>query len=185
MVPKSRLLPFIFSGYAAILFTGGVIAGWPPALRLSQPLIVGVNRTTLQSQGLEASDWMLSVHGPDNTTIAPPSDALIMLAYGRQKALTGKIYSIQDLLTNLHSLDWQIGIIQKLQAHYLVMDRRQISWDGMLGPYYSAIASARTGGNDFFPPEIFRMFDRQVQIPRIYDSGNIVIYDVGGLTGVP
>jgi hypothetical protein len=64
------------------------------------------------------------------------------------------------------------------------MDRRQISWDGMLGLYFSPHTTAQTTGPDFYPPEIFTMFDGQAQIPRIFDNGSIVIYDVGGLTGV-
>jgi hypothetical protein len=105
MYPKTRSLLFVFAGYAAILFIGGVIAGWPPALRLSQQLLVDVDGTTLHPQGLEASNWILDAHGPDNRVIAPPSDALLMLSYGRQQALTGKIHGIQDLLTNTHTLE--------------------------------------------------------------------------------
>jgi hypothetical protein len=182
--PKNRFLSFVFAGYVAILIVGGVISGWPPALRLSQPLVVAVNGTNLESQGLEASNWMLTNQGPDNRIIAPPSDALLLLAYGKQQALTGKIYSIQDLLTNQHTLDWQTKILQTVQARFLVMDRRQISWDGMLGPYFSTPATSPTTGAEFFTPDIFTMFDGRAQIPRIFDSGNIVIYDVGGLSGV-
>jgi len=182
--PKNRSLSFVFAGYAIILVFGGVISGWPPALRLSQPLVVAINGTTIKPQGLEASNWMLTNQGPDNRIIAPPSDALLMLAYGRQQALTGRIYSIQELLTQQHTLDWQTKILQAVQARFLVMDRRQISWDGMLGPYFSAGASPPTTGAESFRSEIFTMFDGQAQIPRIFDSGDIVIYDVGGLSGV-
>jgi hypothetical protein len=184
VLPKNRILPVVFTAYAAILIFGGVIAGWPPALRLSQPLLVTTSGATLRPQGLEASDWVLSTHGPDNKIIAPPSDALLLLAYGRQQSLTGKIYSIQDLLTNQHSFEWQADLLQKLQVSYLVMDRRQVSWDGMQGPYFTLLDSATTARGDFFPDGIFTMFDGQAQIPRIFDSGNIVIYDVGGLSGV-
>jgi hypothetical protein len=181
--PKKRSLSFVFGGYAAILFMGGVIAGWPPPLRLSQPLLIAVNGATLRPPGLNASDWILAMHGPDNDVVAPPSDALLLLAYGRQQALTGKIYSIQDLLTNQHTLEWQTKILQKVQVHYLVMDRRQISWDGMLGLYFTPFTASPTTRPDLFPPEIFTMFDGQAQIPRIFDNGSIVIYDVGVLSG--
>ena len=149
--PKKRSLLFVFAGYAAILFIGGVIAGWPPALRLSQPLLVAVDGTTLQPQGLEASNWILAAHGPNNRIIAPPSDALLMLSYGRQQALTGKIYGIQDLLTNPHTLEWQTDILQKVDTRFLVIDHRQVSWDGMLGAYFTHITLRTMTGLRFFP----------------------------------
>ena len=182
--PRNRSLSFVFAGCTAILVVGGVIAGWPPALRLSQPLVLAVNGTTIQPQGLEASNWMLVNHGPDNRIIAPPSDALLMLSYGRQQALTGRIYGIKDLLTTLHTPEWQADILQTVQAHFLVMDRRLISWDGMLGAYFSPITASQAVGSDFSPDKIFTMFDGQAKLERIFDSGDIVIYDVGGLSSV-
>lgn len=181
--PKKRSLSFIFAGYTAILFIGGVISGWSPELHLSKPILAAVDGTLVRPQGLEASSWMLATHGPDNQIIAPTSDALLMLAYGRQQALTGRISSIQELLTNSHTLDWQTKILQKVKARFLIMDRRQVSWDGMLGPYFTPLVSSPTSGANFFPAKIFTMFDGQPQIPRIFDSGDIVIYDVGGLSG--
>ncbi len=182
--PKNNSLAYVFAGYAAILIFGGVIAGWSPALRLAQPLRVAVDGKILQPQGLEASKWILAAHGPDNRIIAPPSDALLMLAYGRQQTLTGKIYGIQDLLTNPHTLEWRADILQKINARFLVMDHRQISWDGMLGSYFTPITAVQKNGTGYFSNEIFTMFDGQEKIARIFDSGDIVIYDVGGLSGV-
>jgi hypothetical protein len=182
--PKSPYIPVLFVFYAVILFMGGLISGWPPALRLSQPLVAAVDGTTVQPQGLEASNWLLTNYGPDNRIIAPTADALAMLAYGRQEALTGKIYSIQELLTQNHALSWQTKILQSIQSRFLLMDRRQISWDGMLGLYYSTNTSPPLTAEKYFPSDIFNMFDRSDQIPRIFDSGDIVIYDVGALSSV-
>ena len=182
--PKNHSIAFVFTGYMAILIVGGVIAGWPPDLRISKPTLVSVNGTTLQPQGLVASSWILANHGSDNQMIAPTSDALMMLAYGRQHAKTGKIYAIQELLTKKHDLKWQTEILQTVQTRFVVTDRRRVSWDGMLGPYFSPTGVTLTNEVFFFPAEIFNLFDEQAQIPRIFDSGDIVIYDVGGLSSV-
>jgi hypothetical protein len=71
-----------------------------------------------------------------------------------------------------------------VSTRFLVIDRRQVSWDGMLGAYFTNNIASPTTDSDFFPTEIFTMFDGQDQIPRIFDSGDIVIYDVGVLSGV-
>lgn len=171
-------------GYTAILFLGGVIAGWSPSLRLAQPLQVSVNDAKLQPEGLETARWMLERLGPENEIAAPPSDALMMLAYGKQYALTGKIYAISELMTVPHDLKWQTDVLQKLQIHYLAIDRRRISWDGMLGQYFDRGIGFSTFGDQFFPVEVTSQFDKQLNAPRIFDSGDLVIYDVGDLSGV-
>jgi hypothetical protein len=182
--PRNHFIPFVFMGYAAILFTGGVIAGWIPSLRLAQPLQVYVNGATLQPEGLEAAHWMLERLGPDNEIAAPPSDALMMLAYGKQYSLTGRIYSILELLTEPHDLEWQTDVLQKMQIHYMLIDRRRISWDGMRGLYFDRGGDISQDGDQFFPVEVTTQFDRQKNVPRIFDSGDLVIYDVGDLSGV-
>ncbi len=182
--PQKPFIPFVFMGYAAILFTGGVIAGWTPSLRLAQPLQVSVNGATLQPQGLEAARWMLERLGPENEIAAPPSDALMMLAYGKQFALTGRIYSILELMTESHDPEWQTDVLQKMQIHYIAIDRRRISWDGMLGLYFDRGTGVSQDRDQFFPVEVTTQFDRQTNAPRIFDSGDLVIYDVGDLSGV-
>lgn len=182
--PKLRSLLLVFMSFTVVLFFGGVIAGWSPALRLTKPLLVSVNNTIIPSQGLEAADWMLAMSGPDNNVIAPTSNALLMLAYGRQQAVTGNIYAVRELLTTQHSLVWQTDTLQWLEVRYIVIDHRKISWDGMQGSYFNPRPTLPLTGNEFYPPEIFTMFDEQTNLPRIYDSGDVVIYDVGGPSGV-
>jgi hypothetical protein len=37
---------------------------------------------------------------------------------------------------------------------------------------------------DLIDPDAYRKFDGQKNVSRVFDSGNIVIYDVGVLSGV-
>lgn len=184
LLPQKRSIPFVFTGYVAILFIGGVIAGWTPSLRLAKPLLVSVNGATLQPDGLEAASWMLERLGPENEIAAPPSDALMMLAYGKQYVLTGQIYSILELMTETHDLQWQANVLQMMQIHYLAIDRRLISWNGMLGQYFDHSDGISRVGEQFFPVEVTTQFDTLTNVPRIFDSGDLVIYDVGALSGV-
>jgi hypothetical protein len=52
------------------------------------------------------------------------------------------------------------------------------------GANFSPSANAILTGTEFIPADIFTMFDSQAKMQRIFDSGNIVIYDAGGLSGV-
>lgn len=179
-----RLKPLILTGYVAILFMGGVIAGWSPSLRLAHPLLINVDGATLPPQGLEAARWMLDKLGPNQKIAAPSSDATLMQAYGRQYVMTGKIYSIIDLLTQPHTLDWQTDVLQKIGVRYLAVDRRRISWNSMSGQYFDSATGIVQNPDEFFPPEVAAQFDWQLKAPRIFDSGDLVIYDVGVVSGV-
>ncbi len=182
--PQKRFIRFLFGGYVVLIIFGGVIAGWPPALRLAQPIRISLHGTVIQPQGLEVSDWLLETHGPNNQVIGPTSDAMLMLSYGQQQALTGKVMGIQELLTTPHEFNWQTDILQALHTHYLIVDRRKISWDGMQGIYFTVKNTASNDGAANFPDSLFTMFDTRPQADRIFDSGDIIIYDVGGISGV-
>ena len=174
----------IVLGSVAIIFMGGVISGWPPLLRLSKPLQVTVSNATIEPQGFAAARWMNAALGQNHSVATDESNARLMLAYGGQQPFTGRYPDIKDLLGTPDVPAWEVQLIQDWEIQYIAFDRRQISWDNMEGYYFDETGSGSPAGMSLVDPGIFGKFDRTTNINRIFDSGNIVIYDVKALNHV-
>ena len=81
----------IVLGGIAIIFVGGIIAGWTPTLRLSLPLRVNVENVVIEPQGFAAARWIRAALGPGNQVATDESNARLMLAYGGQLDAGGQI----------------------------------------------------------------------------------------------
>ncbi len=168
-------------GSLAIIFMGGIISGWAPALRLSGPLQVNVDNVVLQPQGFAAAQWMRAFLGPGNQVAADESNARLFLAYGEQLTLAGRYPDVVDLLGMADFPDWQVKLIQDWGIQYVAVDRRLISSDNMAGYYFDRTSTGLLPNSDFLAPEVYSKFDQPKAISRLFDSGNIVIYDLGAL----
>jgi hypothetical protein len=105
------------------------------------------------------------------------SNARLLLAYGQQSPLTGGYPDIKDLLGMAEFPDWQVTLMQDNDIRYLVVDRRSISGNNMEGYYFDETGGGPIAPADLLDPEVSGKFDRLQNISRIYDSGNLVIYD--------
>jgi hypothetical protein len=66
-----------------------------------------------------------------------------------------------------------------MDVEYIVFDRRLNSWDNMLGMYFNPIEGRYE--SIWITPNAYLKFDAEPEVSRLYDSGNIKIYDVRGL----
>lgn len=171
-------------GYLAVIFMGGIIAGWPPKLRLSQPYLVQVGGQIIKPQGLAVAEWAATVLGPNHRIAADDANGRLLLAYGEQYGLTG-IATVKQLLLSDQLNARQIRTVQNRQIEYAVIDRRRVSWDNMAGYYFDRTGGGAIATTDLLDPAVYEKFEREEGIGRILDSGNIVIYDLGVLHDHP
>jgi len=171
----------VFAGYVAIIFIGGVIAGWPPALRQAQPYWIESSGQTLAPQGITVADWARTVLGPGHSIAGDDANGRLLMVYGEQHALIGKHPDVVTLLQEPTLNKWQRQEIQKWAIQYALVDRRRISWDSMAGYYFDHLEQGAIPNAALFEPEVYEKFDREPKVSRLMDSGNIVIYGIGAL----
>lgn len=170
-----------FAAYVAIIFMGGIIAGWPPTLRVAQPYLVQTQSQIIEPQGLTVAQWTHAKLGANNVIVADNSNAGFLLAYGGQAALVDRKFRVDQIL-RLPGLDnSQIANIKTYKIRYVLMDRRQISQDNMAGYYFNRPDNTGVPSAAWLEPEVYEKFDHIPTVSRILDSGNIVLYDVGAL----
>lgn len=176
-------LPF-FAAYIAVIFAGQTIVGNSPWTRLPGPYQVGADDRSVESQGFATAEWARAQLGPGNRIVADRTNLLLMGSHGEQRVVTGLSDGIGRGIADLF-LSPQIGpgqqrTLARARIRYILVDRRVI---GVLPRASFFDPSERRQ----LPvrPAVLGKFDYAERVSRIFDSGDIVVYDVGALHGTP
>ncbi len=170
--------------WAAIIFLGGVTVGWPPPwARMPGPYLPAADTRSIESQGLAAAEWTRALLGPDNRLIADRTNRLLMGAYGEQRPVTGYADKVQ--ISQVFFAP-QLGpderkILQAGLVRYVVVDRRLSTGLPAAGVYFERGEVPNDIHTTPIDPAALAKFDTQPGVSRLFDSGDIVIYDVAGL----
>ena len=178
--PEQRLWKSLFVVYATIIFVGGLLVGWPPYARMPGPYLVEADTRSVEPQSVNAAQWARDYLGPNNRFAADRINALLMLSYGRQR----EVMSSDKVQVSWFYLADQIGksereILHKGQVQYMVVDHRMSDGLPMVGIYFE---SGERDTQQHTTPVDPAKLDRFEQLPgmyRIFDSGKLVIYNVG------
>lgn len=176
-----------FSACVAVIFVGGVIIGWPRWARLPGPYLVVADTRSIEPQGVAAAEWVRAFLGPDNRIAADRINGLLMVSYGEQRPVTAS-YDWVNVPAMFFSSELgavEHAILQRGGIRYVIVDRRLSSGLPMAGVYF-----------EFGEPNTFQhrtpidlaalvKFDGLENVSRLFDSGDIVIYDVEVLVDGP
>jgi hypothetical protein len=171
----------LFLGWASVIFLGGVIVGVAPWARIPGPYVVGADSRSIQPESIEAAEWARRALGPNNRIIADRTNWLVMGTYGRQTPVAGYVGG-----RNLSSifLSPQLGareraLLRDADIDYIIVDRRLTTDLPALGIYFES-SDERLRGPYRAPldPQLLAKFETARGITRVFDSGDIVIYDV-------
>lgn len=177
----SRQRPILFSALASIIFIGGIISGWKPAWVLPGPYIPADGPRSVEPEGVNAAYWARDALGPHHGMAADHINGLLMGSYGEQ--------ATESTLDGGVDTSWlylapQIGspqeaLIRQGHIQYLLTDLR-LTRRPPLEPQYDG-EDPRRGYYLTRPitPELLTKFDHIVGVSRIFDSGDIRIYNVG------
>lgn len=173
----------VLAGLVAFAFVGGVIAGWPPNDRLPRPYVVSADSQLLEPPGVLAARWTKAFLGAGNRIASDGSNARLLQAYGQQRPVTGDDLEIRQMLT-ARLVDKSVtDTIHYHGIAYLLFDRRRVSGDHMIGTFFDRKSEVADGTIALFDPAVYQKFDLVDNVNRLFDGGNIVIYDVRGLDG--
>ena len=164
----------------AVMLVGGIVAGWPPRVLLALPSQArAAGGSQIVPQPHAAADWARSVLGPGRTFIAPEAIGRELLVEGGQMVwVTSAPFAAASVL-----FDGSVtsGIVDTLISHhvrYVVEDRLASGDDSMAGYFFRTSAPAAPAD-----PVAAGKYDSFPGIDRVFDSGQIAIYDVGALSG--
>lgn len=159
----------------AVMVVGGVITGWPPAVRLPQPRIAELGGRTIEPQGFALASWSRGASLQDDLWVADEADGRLLLDDGRRNVIAGRGGLAQTFL-NAEALT---GPLLQLAAdeglRYIAIDRRPDARDGMYGNYFPPAGLPPWGRARYRPATETSVFDHP-PMQRLFDSGDIAAY---------
>lgn len=183
----TRARRYLVAGFIAVIFASGVIVDWPLWARMPGPYLVVADMRSIEPQGISTAQWAYSTLGPDNRIVADRINQLLMEAYGNQRIVTGvgDGLGVAPVLLSPRIGPAELDILRHADIRYVVVDHRLASGLPVLGIYVEDGEPDTDAHTTPLDPRVLAKFDASGKLSRIYDSGDITIYDVAPLTGTP
>jgi 4-amino-4-deoxy-L-arabinose transferase-like glycosyltransferase len=161
----------------SVVFAGGLISGWEPDLRLSQPYRIEAAGHVIGPEGRQLARWFDTRLGPGQRIAASDGDGRSLATYAAAYAVSGVYPDIVDILKTTSLPAWQVSLLNDNRLRYVAVDRRLRSFD-TLGGYFFAVDTGSPRSDELLPLGVVRKFEG-AGADRIYDSGDIVVFDLG------
>jgi hypothetical protein len=166
-----------------IVFMGGMLVGWGPPRRLPGPYLTAADVRGVDAEGIAASRWSPANIGSENRMSTDRINGLLMGSYGEQHVVTG-LSDRRDFTPIFFAPDFSPfieSIIANGEIRYLVVDKRLSEGLPLTGIYYDTVEPDTFRHTKPMDIGALTKFDGARTIDRVYDSGDIVIYDTGQL----
>src|SRR5205823_2065478 len=141
-----------------------------------------------EPEGVQAALWTRSYLGLNNRVATDRINQLLMGTYGKQRVVTGGFPDYIEVATIFFSSSLgpnEVAILRRAKIRYLIVDLRLALGLPRLGFYFDPDEPDAYHHTILIDQAALLKFAAIPQINRVFDSGDIVIYDVGGLTNAP
>jgi hypothetical protein len=185
-VPRRVWSGGVFS-FVLMLLIGGTFTGWGPPGRLPGGYLVSADARSVDAQVLDTADFVRDVLGPRNIMAADLYNSLVLGSYAEQYMVSVS-NSHQDASQVFFAPDLglvQRQIIRQARIHYMLVDWRLTSGLPVSGVYYEHQEPDAFQHTRPMDAGAFQKFDTASNVSRVYDSGALTIYDVGGVSDAP
>jgi glycosyltransferase involved in cell wall biosynthesis/GT2 family glycosyltransferase len=180
---RPRLGPLVLTAVVTLAFVGGVIAGSPSRGRIASPYSPASGRASIEAEGVGAATWARSVLGPGNRIAADSTNSSLMGSYGQQRTLSAADgISVSGLFLVPEFGDYQRRMIEEGDIEYVVVDRRLAGVVPFQGYFFETWEKQVVDYGQMLDEATVGRFDTLPGANRVFDSGNIQVYDVRGLT---
>jgi hypothetical protein len=164
---------------AAVLLFGGLAAGWPPYWeRLPGRFVVDGFESGVTPEGIAAADWISGTLGADHRVAADFTNSVLLGGYGGQNVAT----EIDPLYCGPRWTAADVRLARDQGVRYLMVDLRLSEQRPASGTYFTDQSTTCPAP---VPQGDLLKFDAVPGVSRIYDSGNIIIYDLRAVTDAP
>lgn len=154
-----------------VIVGGGIVAGWPSALRLAAPYRAVTAGAAVEPPAVDLSRWAAAEIAPGTVIGAQDADARLLVTIGGLPALQGVNPDVEGVLDAPTIEPWQRRLLREHRIALVVADRRTLSADNIAGYAF------QRGRPELLPAATTGKFDR-ADTDRLYDAGDLVVFDV-------
>lgn len=171
------------TGAIAVIFIGGWVLGTGPLwFRLPGPYMVSADHRSINPESVAAAEWARSYLGPGHRMISDWTNMNLMATYGNEWVVT--TWNDPQIIVSSVFLAPQFDssiqeALRRGQVQYILVDFRFSTALPSKGFYYDNMDPTYTRPID---PATLAKFDGIKNVSRVFDSGNIIIYDVEAIT---
>jgi Double zinc ribbon len=168
----------------SMVFLGGTSVGSGPSWAVMPgPYLAAADERSIEPEGIRAATWTYSYLGPKNRIATDRTNGLLMSTYGQQRIVTDQEDQINVIPIFFSSSlgDYEVSILRQAQVRYLVVDLRLSQALPVIGFYFDEGEPGAFQHTTPIDTASLTKFNTIPQINRVFDSGDIVIYDVGAL----
>jgi hypothetical protein len=164
----------------ALLLYGGIATGTAPWSRLPGPYLVSADLRSIEPEGVSAASWAQEFLGPGSHIGADRVNQLLMLTYGNQRPVTSLAGGVDPtpVFFSRRFTAYDRRLLRLGGMDYLVVDYRLTRSLPWLGYYYDGFEPGALKHKRPIPTTAYAKFDRTRRISRVFDSGDIAIFDV-------
>lgn len=169
----------------AVMLVGGLIIGLPAWARMPGPYLAGADVRSINAESIAAAQWARSVLGTDNRLAADATNRLLMGSYGGQHVVWGQ-QGESELSRVFLSPTFgrtEERLLQDHQVEYVLIDRRLAGVVPISGEYFEKGENLRIRDGRPLDAATLAKFDSLSMVSRVFDSGHVQVYDVGGVAG--
>lgn len=169
----------LISGVLIVVFIGGTLIAMGSSYEsLPGPYAVSADSLSVEPEGIEAATWTLAYLGPNNRIGTDRINQMLMSTYGDQRIVT-RLDDNVDISGIFYSPQLDANDIATLRyagIRYLAVDLRLSTSLPLVGFYFENDQPTSPISRD-----ALTKFNTVPSLNRLFDSGNIIIYDTGAL----
>jgi hypothetical protein len=174
---RARVRVPAIAAAGVIAIAGGGVIGWPEAVRLPRPFTAEASGGRIEAPGPQMAQWARAHLPRDSTFIANDTNGRLLSVAGFERVWAGPTLGVTELLSFDVFPQWQWDLLRERRIDFVVVDRRVASADSTLGYFYPRPNEADD------PPisnwlNVRRKYERLAGSGRIFDGGDIVVYDI-------
>jgi len=168
----------------SVVYLGNVVVAVPIWMRLPGPYLVGADPRSVEVESITGAEWVRDNLGPDNRFLADRSNRLLLGTIGQQHLVTvgGDRINLRPAFFATTLGEDELGRLIVGRVRYVLVDRRLSSSLPLVGVYTERGEAAGRRRTTPIPPAALGKYDFIPRVSRLYDSGNLQVYDIGPLT---
>ncbi|HYK95037.1 MAG TPA: hypothetical protein VE011_04095 [Candidatus Dormibacteraeota bacterium] len=174
-----------FVAIVCLAILGGAVIGTAPATRFPGPYLVGADSRSIDNESIAAAGWTLAVLGPNRRVAGDRVNRLLLGSYGQADVVfytSGHVETWQIFLSPVVG-PLEIARIKAARIDYILIDRRLASSLPLVPFYYEEGEIFERRHATPILATVLAKWDSVPRVDRIYDSGDIQLYDVRRLAG--